>query len=163
MRKTIVYNIKKYRKEEHLTQEELAEKTEISYDFMRRMTYFTVALALDTKNNSVAKLDKLVPQSGNKAVVVYIDGVISSERKDSFWTEGNSSAAALEALVKAKSDDSVKGVILKINSPGGTVGMSQMLYNAVIELRKGKPVVALMGDIAAEKAIDFLRENRVEK
>ena len=56
--------------------------------------------------------------------------------------------AALSALNSAEDDKNVKGVILRINSPGGTVGMSQRLYSAVINLRKKKPVIAVMDDIA---------------
>jgi len=55
----ISFNIRKYRKEKHLTQEELAESANISYDFMRRIetskgkcgfsvyTIYKIALALN--------------------------------------------------------------------------------------------------------------------
>ncbi|MDO5305526.1 MAG: signal peptide peptidase SppA, partial [bacterium] len=49
----------------------------------------------------------------------------------------------------AENDDTVKGVILRINSPGGTVGMSQRLYSAVMHVREKKPVIAVLDDIAA--------------
>jgi protease-4 len=56
---------------------------------------------------------------------------------------------ARRLLYYAAKDTNVKGVLLRINSPGGTVGMSQELYDAVSEVRKHKPIVVSMGDVAA--------------
>ncbi|UKI41595.1 MAG: signal peptide peptidase SppA [Candidatus Melainabacteria bacterium] len=55
----------------------------------------------------------------------------------------------LKAIKEAQTDNQVKGVVLKINTPGGTVGMSQNIYDAIIRLRKAKPVVVFMEDVAA--------------
>ena len=46
-------------------------------------------------------------------------------------------------------DDSIVAVVLRIDSPGGGVAASQEIYDAVIELKKTKKVVASMGSIAA--------------
>ncbi|NJK72418.1 MAG: signal peptide peptidase SppA [Synechococcaceae cyanobacterium SM2_3_60] len=46
-------------------------------------------------------------------------------------------------------DTTVRGVLLTINSPGGTVGTSQELYRAISSLREAKPIVVSIGDIAA--------------
>ncbi len=47
-------------------------------------------------------------------------------------------------------NNKIKGMILRINSPGGTVGSVQEIYNAIIYFRKkGKKVVASFGDLAA--------------
>ena len=102
---------------------------------------------IQSKKNSVS-IKEIVAQN-NKIAVIKLDGVISSESaKTVFGEEENSSLAALSALNSAEDDKNVKGVILRINSPGGTVGMSQRLYSAVINLRKKKPVIAVMDDIA---------------
>ena len=51
---------------------------------------------------------------------------------------------------KALTNNKVKGILLRVNSPGGTVPTSQELYEAVLKLKeKGKPVVVSMGDVAA--------------
>ena len=55
----------------------------------------------------------------------------------------------LKSLKLAKDDSEIKGVILKINSPGGTVAMSQNIYNQIMETRKNKPVISLLDDVAA--------------
>lgn len=100
-------------------------------------------------NENNSKFDKLISQSSNKVAIIELNGVISSTASSNFFEEDSPSNAALKAINRAEKDDSVKGVILKINSPGGTVGMSQKIYNAVLNLRKTKPVIALMDDVAA--------------
>lgn len=48
-----------------------------------------------------------------------------------------------------RDDESVKGVLLRINSPGGAVAPSQEIYAAVKRLAEAKPVVVSMGSVAA--------------
>jgi protease-4 len=52
-------------------------------------------------------------------------------------------------LMKLREDDSVKGVLLNIDSPGGSAGGSEMLTRAARRLREVKPVVAFVGSIGA--------------
>jgi protease-4 len=73
----------------------------------------------------------------DKIGVVEINGVIT-ESKD-----------AMEDIVKFKEDDSIKGVIIRINSPGGSVGPSQEIYSEVIKLKAKKKVYASMGSVCA--------------
>lgn len=59
----------------------------------------------------------------------------------------------LETLKSIEDEKNVKAVILRINSPGGTVGATQELYNEILRLKsKGKVVIVSMGDIAASGA-----------
>ena len=53
------------------------------------------------------------------------------------------------ALSQAIRDDSVKAIVLHIDSPGGEVTASDAIYNAVREARKKKPIVIYMGSVAA--------------
>ncbi len=69
--------------------------------------------------------------------VVNVDGVIT----DSFEITQN--------LEEFGRDDSIVAVVLRIDSPGGGVAASQEIYDAVLELRKNKKVVASMGSVAA--------------
>jgi protease-4 len=65
-------------------------------------------------------------------------------------TEGN---RALRELREYQKDASVKGFVLWVNSPGGEVAASQMLYRELAELREeGKPVVAAIGAVGASGA-----------
>lgn len=73
----------------------------------------------------------------DKIGVVNIDGVITD------------SIPITEQLDEFGKDDSVIAVILRVDSPGGGVAASQEIYDAVIELKKKKKVIASMGSIAA--------------
>lgn len=55
----------------------------------------------------------------------------------------------VQAIVDFRLDDSVKGVILRVDSPGGGVGPSQEIYTEVKRLAAEKPVVVSMGSVAA--------------
>ena len=54
-----------------------------------------------------------------------------------------------EQILKLHTDDTVKAVIVAINSPGGTTYDSEILYNALRTVAAKKPVVAYMKNIAA--------------
>jgi protease-4 len=74
---------------------------------------------------------------GDKIGVVEVSGVIS-ESKD-----------IMEDIVRFKEDDSIKGVIVRINSPGGSVGPSQEIFSEVKKLRTKKTVYVSMGSVCA--------------
>ena len=53
------------------------------------------------------------------------------------------------ALQQARDDDDIRAVILEVDSPGGEVTASDMIYNAVVKTRARKPVVIYMDSVAA--------------
>ncbi|HBE01463.1 MAG TPA: signal peptide peptidase SppA [Spirochaetia bacterium] len=56
-------------------------------------------------------------------------------------------------IQKAKEDKNVKGLLLRINSPGGTVSSSQEIYQAMLDFREsGKKIVVSVADICASGA-----------
>lgn len=75
--------------------------------------------------------------SGDKMGLCKIEGMITNARE------------VTDFLRELREDDSVKGVVLRIDSPGGAVAPSQELYQAVKALAKVKPVVVSMGTAAA--------------
>ena len=89
------------------------------------------------------------PLKKERLAVIKIEGIIRDSEENGIFRNTTSSAAAEEFIAKATLDDNVKGIIIKINSPGGTVAASQELYKAILRARKKKPVVITMGDIAA--------------
>lgn len=80
---------------------------------------------------------KSKPLSGDKIGLCKIEGMITDARE------------VTDFLAELRTDESVKGVLLRIDSPGGSVAPSQELYQAVQELAKVKPVVVSMGTAAA--------------
>jgi protease-4 len=60
--------------------------------------------------------------------------------------------SVLEKLQEAKENDQVVGILLDVNSPGGSVVASQEMYDAIKSLRDKKPVVAYVREMAASGA-----------
>lgn len=50
---------------------------------------------------------------------------------------------------KARKDSNVKAVVVRVDSPGGSVGASQEIFRTIQNLDKEKPVIISMGDVAA--------------
>ncbi len=68
---------------------------------------------------------------------ITIDGIILEDRERS------------KKLYDLANNDSVKAVIMHINSPGGTMVGGETLYNSIVKISEKKPVVAVMGTVAA--------------
>jgi protease-4 len=81
--------------------------------------------------------------------VIRLYGIIVDKREKLFGEDENA-PFVVKALRKAALDDHVKGVLLRINSPGGTVPTSQEINDELKALKgKNKVVVASMADVAA--------------
>jgi protease IV len=74
---------------------------------------------------------------GDRIGVVEIEGMITQ------------SGDAMTDIVRFREDDSIKGVILRINSPGGAVGPTQEIYREARKLREKKKVFVSMGGVCA--------------
>jgi protease-4 len=84
--------------------------------------------------------------------VVYAVGPIvpgSSGTMDLSNAEEIAADDYLKILDEIEKDASIKGVILRVNSPGGSAFASDVLFRRIVELSKKKPVIASMGDVAA--------------
>lgn len=89
---------------------------------------------------------------GNAVAVIRLDGVISSSEDDSglFGSVATSTPEIFsEHLKEALDDDSVKAIVIRVNSPGGSPAASQEMYKEVQKAAKKKPVVASVADVAA--------------
>ena len=100
------------------------------------------------RQKTVSQYFATLPQnegSGDKLVVIYAEGVIiSGNDKDQV---GGDYIASL--LRKARNDDEVKAVVLRVNSPGGSASASDIIQRETILLAKQKPLVISMGTVAA--------------
>jgi protease-4 len=81
-----------------------------------------------------------------KIAIIYAAGEIVSGdgNEDNIGSERVSAA-----IRKARLDDQVKAIVLRINSPGGSALASDVIWREVILAKKAKPVIASMGDVAA--------------
>lgn len=91
--------------------------------------------------------------ASKKLALIEIDGVIANRARTSLLgiERENPVALLVEKLDKAAEDDLVRGVLLRINSPGGGVTASDLMYQELRRFRErsGKPVVAYLMDVAA--------------
>ncbi len=82
--------------------------------------------------------------------VIYGSGNIVSGIGDDFPEDGvMTSEAMANAIRKAAKDKSVKAIVLRIDSPGGSGTASDIIWREVVEAKKKKPVVVSMSDVAA--------------
>lgn len=88
--------------------------------------------------------------SSPKIALIDVSGLIASVSGGMFASGGNPVDDLVARLDKAAKDTSVKGVIIRVNSPGGTVAASEMMYNEIRAFRDrtNKPVVISMAEIA---------------
>ncbi len=86
---------------------------------------------------------------GDKVGVIHISGIISSGSGASLFGGHLGAETLMKLIRKAGKEQSVKAVVLRINSPGGSAAASQEIYQEVLRLREKKPVVVSMGDMAA--------------
>jgi len=97
--------------------------------------------------------EKQVAGAGpDKIVLMDLTGVISEEEKGSaLMPEPNPVARIKEELKKAAADPHVKAVVLRINSPGGTVTASDLIHHELELFKKqtGKKVIAGIVDLGA--------------
>ncbi|RPI28824.1 MAG: signal peptide peptidase SppA [Acidobacteria bacterium] len=87
--------------------------------------------------------------TGTKVAFVAAEGIITSGSSEEFGgiVGGNTMSTMLARL---REDKSVKGIILRVNSPGGSVVGSEMVWEEVRMLEKqGKPVIVSMSGVAA--------------
>ncbi|HEY2523786.1 MAG TPA: signal peptide peptidase SppA [Candidatus Binataceae bacterium] len=98
----------------------------------------------------------LLPHIGHRdsIAVVYADGAIQEGQGgfDPLLSPGGNAIGSddmVEALDQARDDDSVRAVVLRINSPGGSVVASELIRRAAELLAKEKPLVVSMSGYAA--------------
>ena len=97
----------------------------------------------DMKN---VKRNTPLHKSGNIIAVYYAYGGIDDNTSTE---EGIVSEKVIQDLRKLREDQTVKAVVLRVNSPGGSAYGSEQIWNEVVKLKAEKPVIVSMGDYAA--------------
>ncbi|WP_412468033.1 signal peptide peptidase SppA [Pedobacter sp. KLB.chiD] len=96
--------------------------------------------------NDYAKNNGDTGEGKDKVAVIYANGEINGG-------EGSDNQIGSErisrAIRKARLDDDIKAVVLRVNSPGGSALASDVIWREVVLTRKEKPVIASFGDVAA--------------
>jgi len=88
----------------------------------------------------------------DKIAIIDVDGLIVNQAERTFFGQGeNPVSLFVEKLDRAQSDPSVKAIVLRINSPGGGVTASDIMYNRLVQFRQYKrvPIIAVIQDVGA--------------
>ena len=103
----------------------------------RRIAFWrTAAIVLILAAVSVGALKYSDPKSGNYIARLKITNFIHND------------VERLAAIESIRADEDVKALIVRINSPGGTVVGGEALHKALNRVRKQKPVIAIMDELA---------------
>ncbi len=113
-----------------------------------------LGVAMDKDYNTIDVLDyaksaanDMKPNtSKNQIAVIYAQGqILSGEGGVSHIGEGSVN----RALKKARENDKIKAIVLRVNSPGGSALTSDIIWREIELTKKVKPVIVSMGDVAA--------------
>ena len=97
---------------------------------------FVVLVSSGSKMLNTQFLLKQASAGGNIGIVE-INGMILSSKK------------IIKDIKTFRDDDSIKAIILRIDSPGGGIGPSQEIYREIIKTRMDKKIITSMGSVAA--------------
>lgn len=95
--------------------------------------------------------DSLGLNKGERVAVIFASGPINTGRSADGMFGGQSvgSDTVVKAVNDAAADTSVKAIVLRVDSPGGSALASDLMWNSVENAKKSKPVVVSMSDVAA--------------
>ncbi|UKT66104.1 signal peptide peptidase SppA [Pedobacter mucosus] len=96
--------------------------------------------------NDYAKNNAETGTGKDKIAIIYANGEITGG-------EGSDNQIGSErisrAIRKARLDDDIKAIVLRVNSPGGSALASDVIWREIVLTKKEKPVIASFGDVAA--------------
>ena len=95
--------------------------------------------------------DSLGLNNGEKVAVIYASGAINvgSSSNSAFGSEMVGSDTIVKAVNQAAEDSTIKAIVLRVDSPGGSALASDMMWHALENAKAKKPVVVSMADVAA--------------
>ncbi|MEL6788559.1 MAG: signal peptide peptidase SppA, partial [Cyanobacteria bacterium J06607_15] len=117
---------------------ELTEETEEAESFRQ--------VSLGTYADRLIPQTEIVSNAAEKIAVVYAEGAIVGG-SGSIETIGSDRFA--EEFRELREDDSVKAIVLRVNSPGGSATASEVILREILLTKKKKPIIVSMGNVAA--------------
>ena len=89
--------------------------------------------------------------NGERVAIIYASGAImsGSSSNSPFGGQTVGSDTIIKAVNEAAKDDSIKAIVLRVDSPGGSALASDVMWYALEQAKAKKPVVVSMGDVAA--------------
>lgn len=96
------------------------------------------------KHSEMSRVNEGIHHEKEKVAVIYALGGIDTDAKG-----GIISKNLVEEINKVAKDESIKAVVLRVNSPGGSAYGSEQIWHALEELKEKKPFFVSMGNYAA--------------
>lgn len=95
--------------------------------------------------------DSLGLNKGERVAVIFASGAINSGRSSdgTFGGQMVGSDTVVQAVNDAAADSSIRAIVLRVDSPGGSALASDLMWNAIENAKAKKPVVVSMADVAA--------------
>jgi protease-4 len=100
---------------------------------------------LDKNLNPISLGSGFGSKKGNIAVVYALGTIVSGESSE----ENMGSSTIVKAINKANKDSTIKAIVLRVNSPGGSALASDVIWRSIEKTKVNKPVIVSMGDLAA--------------
>ena len=128
----------------------------ILVNFALAVTAFRKLDGVATDEETRPRFREMIVENGargstDKIAVITLRGLIST------GINGNVGESMVDdlrwQLEQARNDDEVRAVVLEVDSPGGEVTASDMIYNAVAKTRAKKPVVVYMESLAGVRRL----------
>lgn len=93
---------------------------------------------------------KAQPDSGNAIAVVQVEGLIVDGKSTESGMMGRTAGSwtLRKALEEAAEDESIKAVVLRVDSPGGSALASEVIWKSTQRVRQSKPLIVSMGNVA---------------
>ena len=134
---------------EYAKKKGLIDNIEYEYDWRKKIEkeHDAQIISFEDYVNTVT-----INNKGKKIALVQLDGVIVDDENIGFISEKQISLPKVLRIVRdIEKDEDVIGVLLRINSPGGSYSASSEIWNAFNKLKKEKniPLYVSMGDYAA--------------
>jgi protease IV len=131
-----------------------AYKTDVEKELKKRLGYKDDEKLKKVSQGEYQRVtqESLGLNEGEKIAVVYAAGPINlgSSNDGTFGGEQTiGSDTVVKAINDAREDKSVKAIVLRVDSPGGSIYPSDLIWKAVEEAKEKKPVVISMSDLAA--------------
>ncbi|VUT25150.1 MAG: protease 4 [Candidatus Methanolliviera sp. GoM_asphalt] len=120
---------------------------------MKKSSYLIIGIVLGILMGGIVgylSFESVPSPFKEKIGVIYVEGMIIAGRGDGGGYVG--SEDIISQINRALDDNSIKAIVLRINSPGGTPAGAQEIAGKIKSAKKEKPIVVSMGDLAASGA-----------
>lgn len=119
--------------------------------FLLSMALIIESIFILTSGSVAFPFNDIAPVPSNKVAVIYVEGTIVTDNIPSGYGYASSNDV-IKSLRQAQNDKSIKAIVLRINSPGGTPVAAEEIHSQIEKTRAVKPVVVSMGDMATSAA-----------